>query len=146
MAIVERRHHEHPQKTGFWNELMSPELHWPNFFNKGKELFPAVNIKETENSFILELGAPGYEKEDFKIEVENGLLSIQAEKKQETKEEKDNYSRKEFSYQSFQRSFNLSEQIDEEDIKANYKNGILYIELGKLSQEELKEKRSIDIV
>ncbi len=145
MAIIERRHHGHPQKAGFWNELMSQELNWPNFFGKDKELFPAVNIKETENSFVIELGAPGYEKSDFKLEVENNVLTISAERKAEEKEEKENYSRREFSYQSFQRSFTLSDQVDDDAIKASYSNGILHIELDKLSAEEQKVKKSIEI-
>lgn len=98
---------------------------------------PSVNIKENDNGFILEFAAPGLSKEDFKVELVNNVLTISAEKKEaaETKEEK--FLRKEFSYQSFKRSFNLDEnKVQEDQISANYVDGVLKVDLPK--REEVK--------
>lgn len=101
---------------------------------------PAVNIKENSNEFLIEVAAPGMKKENFKIDYENGRLTISSEIKNES-EEKDGekVTRREFSYQSFQRSFNVSENmVDADKIAANYSNGILTIGLPK--REEIKPK------
>ncbi|MCU4155517.1 Hsp20/alpha crystallin family protein [Carboxylicivirga sp. A043] len=101
---------------------------------------PAVNVKENDNEFLIDVAAPGLKKEDFKVNYDNGRLTISSEKKNE-KEEKDSgkITRREFSYQSFQRSFTVSEHVvDAEKIGANYENGILHIILPK--REELKPK------
>lgn len=94
---------------------------------------PAVNIKENEDEFTVEVAAPGMDKEDFKINVENNVLTISSEKTVENEEEvKDKYTRKEYSYQSFERSFNLPKNIVESDkITAKYKNGELKISIPK---------------
>merc|ERR1711976_17879 len=98
---------------------------------------PAFNIKEEANGFAIELAAPGLNKEDFNIELKNGLLSISTEKKVEDKEEKENYIRKGFSYQSFKRSFQLPKTVDATKVGANYENGVLTLSLPK--KEEAKE-------
>src|SRR6185436_17624110 len=93
-----------------------------------KEIFksnPAVNILEGESDFMIELFSPGLEKNDFKIEVEKGILTISADRKTESKEEDRKYTRKEFLYSSFSRSFSLPEQVDADKIMAEYKDGIL---------------------
>lgn len=94
----------------------------------------AVNIHETENNFELEFAAPGFDKSDFKISVEDKNLVVSAEKKTESNEQEKNYSRKEFSYSKFTRSFTLPDNINEEAIRAEYKNGILFVELPKLGE------------
>ncbi|HEX4877128.1 MAG TPA: Hsp20/alpha crystallin family protein [Chitinophagaceae bacterium] len=90
-----------------------------------------VNVKETEKDFRLEVIAPGFEKTDFKINVENDLLTVSAEKKEETATENEKQIRKEFSIGSFKRSFTLDEKIDATAIEASYVNGVLTLNLPK---------------
>lgn len=112
-----------------------------NFSNTGTTL-PAVNVKETPETFEVEMAAPGMKKEDFKVELNNSVLTISSEQKNEHEEkEGDKYTRKEFSYQSFQRSFQLSrEAVDAEKIQAKYENGVLHLTIPK--REEVKQKPS----
>ena len=108
---------------------------------------PAVNIKESDKDFEVEVAVPGMNKKDFKIEVENNMLVISSEKKEEKSEEdkEGKYTRKEFSYQSFQRSFTLPmDIIDDKKIEAKYKDGILTITIPK-KEETNKPTRVIDV-
>lgn len=105
---------------------------------------PAVNISEDENKYNLELSAPGFEKNDFKIELKKGMLTISGEHKTENETKEKNYSRKEFSFGSFQRSFSLPEGIDEDAVDAKYENGILRISLAKW-EDPKKAPREIKI-
>ncbi len=93
---------------------------------------PAINVMEREKEYKLELAAPGLQKSDFKIHIENHLLRISVEKKQEQSEEKENYTRKEFNYRSFSRSFELPQNVNAEQISASYENGVLNITLPKV--------------
>jgi HSP20 family protein len=109
---------------------------------------PSVNITENEKDFTIELAAPGLEKKDFKVEVENGVLTISSEKEKEEKEEKEekkNYRRREYSYQSFSRSFDLPENSLPDKIEAYYENGILRLILPKKEVTESKPKREIKV-
>lgn len=106
---------------------------------------PAVNVSENENEYKIDVAAPGMEKNDFKLNFDNGRLTISSEKKNE-KEEKDGelVTRREFSYQSFQRSFTVPETVvDTEKISAKYNNGILHVILPK--REEVKPKPAKEI-
>ena len=105
---------------------------------------PAVNIKEENDKFVLEMAAPGLKKDDFKINLDNYQLTISAETKDEKKEKEDNYTRREFIYNSFSRSFTLPKTIDIEKIKADYKNGVLNLVLPK-KEEEAKLTKQIKI-
>ena len=109
------------------------------------ELFPAVNVKETDTEYILEFAVPGMSKEDFEISIDNGMLVISAEKSMETDESDDNYTRREFNYHSFSRSFWLPEMIDEENIKASYENGVLTISIEKVKEIEEVNKKTIAV-
>ena len=92
---------------------------------------PAVNISETEDTFLVELAAPGMDKKDFEVSVKDGMLVIRAQKEL-TKEEKErDYRRKEYSFTSFERRFNLPENISSEAVKARYESGVLMISLQK---------------
>ncbi len=125
----------------FNNELSS----WPdcNYADANTSL-PAVNVKENESEYEIEVAAPGMGKEDFKVNLENDLLTISSEKKDEKKDDKPNYSRREFSYQSFKRSFTVpKDMVDGEKIEAQYRDGILTIQLPK--REEMKPKPARDI-
>ncbi len=105
---------------------------------------PAVNIKEENDKFVLEMAAPGMNKDDFKIDLDNYQLTISSEQKKEKKEKEDNYTRREFVYSSFSRSFTLPKTIDIDKIKADYKNGILSLTLPK-KEEEAKLTKQIKI-
>ncbi|REJ84790.1 MAG: Hsp20/alpha crystallin family protein [Bacteroidetes bacterium] len=120
-----------------------------DFFNEDlapRSLFrsvPAVNIREDENQFWIEIAAPGMDKKDFKVDVDNGVLSISAERKEENSEEKNSYTRKEFSYSTFSRSFTLPESVNSENIIAKYENGVLMLTLPK--KEEARKKQPLEI-
>lgn len=97
---------------------------------------PAVNIAETENEFHVELAVPGLKKEDFKINLDKNVLSVAAEKKAENVEEGKKFSKREYSYNSFVRSFTLPESADQSKIEADYSDGILKLTVAK--REEAK--------
>ena len=110
----------------------------------GHELFafPQANIHETPEAFHLELNVPGRSKEDFKVQVEKGLLTISYEKKEETTQ-KDDYKtvRREFDYKSFKRSFSVDDHIDVDGIQAKYENGILKLLLPKKEEAKPSSKQ-----
>lgn len=93
--------------------------------------FPPVNIIEKSDSYQLDIAAPGFEKADFNVKLEENILTISTEKKEEKNESNDKQIRKEFSHRSFKRSFTIDEKIDAEKISAKYENGILKLELPK---------------
>lgn len=107
---------------------------------------PAVNVKETNDEFIIELAAPGMEKKDFKINFKNNVITISSEREDKKEEKKDNYTRREFSYQSFQRAFTVPENaILSDKIEAAYNNGILEIKLPKREEVKPQPEREIKI-
>ena len=106
---------------------------------------PAVNITEKNNAFFIELVAPGKQKNDFDVALENDTLTISTTSDKESSEENALFMRKEFDYASFQRSFRIPETIDIKNIKANYKNGLLSIELPKRKEAILETKKQIKI-
>ena len=123
----------------FDNELMA----------KAKATAPAINVIETDKAYKLELAAPGMTKEDFSVRIdEENNLVISMEKKAENKEEKKDgrYLRREFSYSKFQQTMILPENVDKDHISAQVENGVLNIELPKLSEEEVKKPdRTIEV-
>jgi HSP20 family protein len=121
------------------------DLNGDTFKWSNAKLTPSVNVTETAKEFKVELAAPGLEKKDFKIEVENGILTISAEK-QEEKEEKDkNWIRKEFSYNQFVRSFQVPETTLADKIDAKYENGVLKISLPKKEVTVSNPKKEIKV-
>lgn len=105
---------------------------------------PSVNIVEDKESFAIEVAAPGLNKEDFKIDLENNLLTISANKEDEKKDEDEKkYMRREFCYTCFKRSFTLPNTADTDKISATHKNGVLVITIPK--KEEAKEKPAQNI-
>lgn len=117
-------------------------------FSSTDTSLPAVNVKENENEFLIEVAAPGLKKEDFKVNYDNGHLTISSEKKNEVEEKKgEKITRREFSYQSFQRSFTISENVvNAEKIVASYDNGILHITLPKREEVKPKPAKQIKIM
>ena len=124
----------------FGNDLIS------DFFTKhtGTET-PAVNIIEEKNKFKVEVAAPGLEKEDFKIDLNNNILTVYSEKEKKEEEENEKFMRREFCFTCFKRSFSLPDTVDSEKITASHKNGVLYIDIPKKEETKEKGKRSISI-
>ncbi|MDQ0639178.1 HSP20 family protein [Pedobacter sp. W3I1] len=111
--------------------------------NKMVDKSPNVNIYENETSYVIELAAPGLKKEDFQINLKKDMLSVWAEvKKDETQVAKD-FTRKEFDYSSFARSFNLPDSADGDNITAEYKDGILSINISKKDDAKLQHKEIV---
>lgn len=117
-----------------------------NVFDTGTKI-PAVNVKECDEEFEIQVAAPGMEKSDFDINIENNTLSISAERQNENEEKDKNgkFTKREFSFSSFKRSFSLPESVNDEDIKANYENGILKLSIPKKEEARPKPPRQIAI-
>lgn len=117
-----------------------------NFEHVGVNL-PSVNLKESDKKLEIEMAVPGMTKEDFKVEIDNNMIIISSEKeeKKEESRKKGNYIKKEFSYQSFYRSFFLPDYIDDNKIEANYKDGILHVIIPKKDNGKKKTKNIIAI-
>src|SRR5687768_9389975 len=109
---------------------------------------PAANVKESNDDFQIEVAAPGMTRDDFKVELDNNVLTISSEReeKNEQKDEKGNYTRREFSYQSFQRSFSLPDsKVLGDKISARYSDGILYVTVPKSEEAKVKPAKQIAI-
>ncbi len=113
-------------------------------FNTGISL-PMVNIKETSDAYFVEMAVPGLKKSDFQIDLDNQILSISTEIEEDSEHTEANYTRREFGYASFKRSFTLPETVDDVKIKAKYDEGILSIQLPKKEEAKQKPVRSIKI-
>jgi len=98
---------------------------------------PAVNITERKDDYLVSMAAPGLKKEDFKIDVEGNLLTISSEKEEENEEKSEKYTRQEYSYSSFERSFTLPDEVNKDQIDARYQDGVLELVLPK--KEEAKK-------
>jgi HSP20 family protein len=120
---------------------------WSNKnFSLTNTTLPAVNIMEDDNSYQVEMAAPSLNKDDFKIELNNDVLTISSEKKTENEtKEGQRYTRKEFSYQSFSRSFTLPDSVDSDKIKAKYENGILKVTIPKREDAKPRPVKQISI-
>jgi HSP20 family protein len=106
---------------------------------------PAVNIVENKDDFRIEVAAPGLDKDDFKVEMENNVLSISSEKEKKNEVNDENYMRREFSYSSFCRTFTMPDSVDADKIKASHRNGILEIVIPKREEAKQKPKKQIKI-
>jgi len=128
----------------FDNNLWNRGVFNGNFWN-GKSQEPALNIKETDKAFEVELAAPGFAKKDFEVTIDDGCLNVTAEKSESKEQEDDNYTRKEFSYNSFQKKLQLPDSIKDDDVKATYKDGILSFNLSKKEEVKAKKAKTIKI-
>lgn len=128
----------------FENRLLNTNFFNEDFWN-GKSQEPALNIKETEDAFEVELAAPGFSKKDFEVTIEDGCLNISAEKSESKEEADENYTRKEFSYNSFEKRLQLPDSIKDENVKARYKDGILSFNLIKKEEARAKKPKVIEI-
>ena len=125
------------------NDLVGSD--WLGGTEKWSTAVPAVNIKDTEKTFELELAVPGLKKDDFTVEVDHDVLTISSEMQSENEETQEKYTRKEFSYTAFKRSFTLPETVDGAKIDAKYQDGILKVTLPKKQEALPKPKRVISI-
>ena len=128
-----------------WNNLFE----WRNRnFSSNTSTLPSVNVKATGEEFVVEMAAPGMKKENFDIQLNNNTLTIRSELRSETNDQEENgkYSRREFSYQSFQRSFKLNHQVvDDAHIQATYEDGILRLSIPKREEAKEKPARQIEV-
>lgn len=131
-----------------FDDLFNRDLfNWGNLnFSDTNTTIPAVNIKETAESYEVEVAAPGMTKDDFKVELDGNSLTISAEKRDEKEDDSERYSRKEFSYQSFQRTLTLQKDVvDIDKIQAKYENGLLHLMVPKKEEAKQKPPRLIQI-
>ncbi|MDF2932785.1 MAG: heat-shock protein [Chryseobacterium sp.] len=117
-----------------------------NNFSASRTTLPSVNIKELEKAFEVEVAAPGMQKEDFSITLDGNMLTISSSKENQQEESGGKYTRREFSYQSFQRSFELAKDVvDDENIEAKYENGVLKLTIPKKESALAQSPRLIEI-
>lgn len=144
MSIITRRNSFYPSfLEDFFDNSWSGQ---GNLMDTGTKI-PAVNIKETEDCFKIDVAAPGMNEDSFEINLEDNKLSISAENKNENEEKDDdgNYTRREFSYSSFKRSFQLPDSINEDEIEADYNQGVLCITIPKKEEAKPKPPRQIKV-
>ena len=126
-----------PKFPAFFDDFFTKD-----FENGWNNNAPAVNVRETENSFEIEVAVPGYKKDDFSVELNNDVLRIAANIENKQEEEKENYTYRQFSYQSFERTFRLPENTVKADaIEARYENGILQLHLPKVDEVKPVKKQ-----
>jgi HSP20 family protein len=130
-----------------WSDFFDNSNFFSNrwFEKEFDQTLPAVNIIENENEFNIEFAVPGFNKNDFKVNVEDNLLTISAEKQDETKEENERFTRKEFSYNSFSRSFTLPQTVNGNNIDAKYTDGILKLNIPKKEEVKKLPKKQIKV-
>jgi HSP20 family protein len=118
----------------------------PNLFEFQTGInMPSVNIVEGKNDFRIEVAAPGLQKDDFKINLDNNVLTISSEKEEKQEEKDERYMRREFSYTSFRRSFSLPQTVEADKISANHNNGVLSISIPKKDEAKVKPAKQIEI-
>ena len=135
-------------RSNSWIPSVFSDLFDTDFVPKSNYTAPAINVKESDKAYTVELAAPGMKKEDFNVHInDEGNLIIKMESKQEHKDEdKDTrYLRREFSYSKFEQTLILPDDVKKEDIKARVDNGVLTVELPKMVEEKIKLSRQIDI-
>lgn len=142
MALI--KHSDWPMLGG---SLLSDFFDDDVLFNRpmGRRSMPSVNIRETDKAYELEMAAPGYSKKDFNISIENNMLTVSAEKKEEHEKKEHHYTRREFGYESFNRSFNLPANTNEEDVNARYEDGILRLSINKKTDGNVNMRKPIAV-
>ena len=148
MSLV-KRNAMFPTMSNLFDDFFATDgRNWGvNNFSSTNTTLPAVNIKETADAFEVQMAAPGMTKDDFKIELDGSQLTISSEKQtQDEERDGDRYTRREFSYQSFQRVFQLpKEVVDSENIQARYENGVLNLTIPKREEAKQRPPRMIQI-
>ena len=135
-------------RSNNWIPAVFNDLFNTEFLPKASCTAPAINVKESDKAYTVELAAPGLKKEDFNVHInDEGNLVIKMESKQEKKDEDKNtrYLRREFSYSKFEQTLILPDDVKKEAISAKVEHGVLTVELPKLVEEKVKVSRQIDI-
>ena len=135
-------------RTNNWIPAVFNDFFDTDYMPRANSTAPAINVKETDKAYIVELAAPGMKKEDFNVHInDEGNLIVKMEKKQENKEEDKSarYLRREFSYSKFEQTLLLPDDVKKEDITARVEHGVLTVELPKVVEEKVKLSRQIDI-
>lgn len=145
MTIVRRFNNQMPDISNIFDDFFGGD-----FYNApaatGNRSVPAVNVRETKDEYEIEVAAPGLEKKDFKVEVNNNVLTISCEKEESREEKEKGFTRREFSYTGFRRSFAIPRnEVDDSKIDAAYKDGILKLTLHKREEVKPKPSRMIEI-
>ncbi|WP_299112101.1 Hsp20/alpha crystallin family protein [uncultured Winogradskyella sp.] len=139
------------RKFPTWNNdglksFLSNDDFFNNDFFEEDNLMPAMNVKESENSFDVEFAAPGFSKKDFEVTISNNILNVCGEKKHEKEEKEEEFTRKEFSYNSFKRSLSLPKSVNvNQNVNAIYKDGILKLNLQKKAESKEQPKKVIEV-
>lgn len=147
MSIIKRNRETFPF-SGLFDDFFNRELYnWGNTnYSSSGTTVPSVNIRETADDFEVEVAAPGMNKSDFKVQLDGNTLTISSEKESRNDSNSENYTRKEFSYQSFQRSLVLPKDVvDDQKIRARYENGLLMLTIPKREEVKQKPPRMISI-
>jgi HSP20 family protein len=142
MSLVKRS--DWPVGSSLLADLFDNDRFFASPWLTGRNM-PAVNIKENEKNYEVELAVPGYDKKDFSISIDNGLLTVSADKREEKETKEDNYTRREFGFRSFSRSFNLPTNTNEEGIDAKYTDGVLKLTIEKVKSSNGAPRRQISI-
>ena len=142
MSTLVKTHFANPSYlNGFFGKDLFNEFNTPAFSGS----VPAVNVVENKEGFRIEVAAPGLQKSDFKLNLEKNQLTISAQKEKKEEEVQETYTRREFKYNSFQRTFTLPNSVDGDKIEANYADGILSVALPKREEAKEKPARQIEI-
>lgn len=146
MTLIKRDAGYAPVLSNLFDDFLTKDLfNWPSSSSTGTTI-PSVNIFETDGEFHVEMAAPGMSKNDFKVELDNNTLTISSQKTSEESEGDDkNYQRKEFSFQSFMRTFHLPDSAAAEKINAKYEDGILKLLIPKKEEAKRKPVKTIKI-
>ena len=145
MSLIKRDVGYAPTLSNFFDDFFTRDLfNWPSSSSTGTSI-PKVNIFETDNEFHVEMAAPGMSKDDFKVELDNNMLTISSQRETEEKDEKKNYQRREYSYQSFVRTFHLPDSAEAEKINAKYVDGVLNMVIPKKEEAKRKPIKTIKI-
>jgi HSP20 family protein len=139
MSLIKSKMPSWPMLTDFFDD------DWLKTKFMKEDWMPAVNVVDNEGDYEIEVAAPGLKKKDFHVTVKNGVLTVTGKTEKEEKEEKKNFTRREFSYKSFSRSFTLPEDVDEDSIVAKYEDGVLRLMLKK-TEKALPPKKEVKVL
>ncbi|CEJ72060.1 Hsp20/alpha crystallin family protein [Chryseobacterium oranimense] len=148
MNLIKRNWNNNSALPNLFDDFFNRELfNWGNSnYSSTSTTVPSVNIRENEDAYEVEVAAPGMEKNDFEIKLDGNLLTISSMKKNKSEAKEENFTRREFSYQSFQRSFELPKDVvDQDNINAKYENGLLSLVIPKKEDAKRKPPRLIEI-
>ena len=138
MTLIRRNFSNWPNLTDFFDD------EWIRNRFANTDLSPAVNVVDNEGNYEIEVAAPGFKKDDIQVTVENGVLTITGKVENESEEKKKNYTRKEFSSQSFTKRFTLPENVEQDKLSAKYEDGVLRLVVNK-REKELPSKKNVEV-